>query len=77
MMVFNTICQVAVDNQLVSSHPALYELSIEDWDTVFNHCYTQLIAELESVSNKVMLNPGTKSYTTVCDWIRESFYDDK
>jgi hypothetical protein len=75
MLVFQTICQIAVDTQLVENDAAIYALPTSAWDTVFNFCYSQLIAELETVSGKSMLNPGTKSYTTVNDWILKYFYD--
>jgi len=76
MLVFNVICQAAVDFELVTNHTALYSMAIQEWDVIFRKCYSYLIVELETVSGKVMmLNAGVKSYTTVCDWILRYLYE--
>lgn len=75
MLVFNVICQIAVDFQLAPNHAVLYSMTIQEWDVVFAKCYSYLIVELETVSGKVMLNAGVKSYTTVCDWVLKYLYE--
>ncbi len=75
MLIFNVICKIAVDFQIVPNLTDLYAMTIQQWDITFTNCYTFLIAELETASEKVMLNPGVKSYTTVCDWVLNYLYE--
>jgi len=75
MLVFNVICQAAVDFELVPNHTAWYSMATQEWDVIFTKCYSYLIVELETVSGKVMLNAGVKSYATVCDWILRYLFE--
>jgi len=73
-LVFSYICETAVSLELVADEHALFALTVQAWDVVFSDSYTHVIAELEALSGKKMLNPGVKSYTTVCDWMLRYFF---